>query len=155
MGGLLPILVPLFLLLVGKVRKSIKTIYTAWALGQAGIIALLISDVYKAITGRTHPNFGVTLSADITRVFHFGFLRAGVFWGWPSSHTIVAFAMSLVLIILYPKNKKLGFLVLAYTLYIGFGVSITIHWFSDFIAGAMIGVIVGRVVGRNFKKLIN
>ena len=34
--------------------------------------------------------------------------------------------------------------------YIGLGVSMTIHWFSDFAAGAILGTIIGLVVGRSF-----
>jgi hypothetical protein len=33
----------------------------------------------------------------------------------------------------------------------GLGVSLTIHWFSEFVAGAIIGSVIGTVVGRSFK----
>jgi membrane-associated phospholipid phosphatase len=39
---------------------------------------------------------------------------------------------------------------ITYSLYVGIGVSMTIHWFSDFIAGAIIGTVVGVVVGKSF-----
>ena len=32
------------------------------------------------------------------------------------------------------------------------GVSMTIHWFSDFTAGAIIGTVIGAVVGRSFSR---
>ena len=41
-------------------------------------------------------------------------------------------------------------MVIAYALYIGIGVSMTIHWFSDFAAGAFIGTAIGAVVGKSF-----
>jgi membrane-associated phospholipid phosphatase len=75
-----------------------------------------------------------------------------MFWGWPSSHTTVAFAMAACLITLYPGNKKLILFASLYAFYIGLGVSVTIHWFSEFVAGAIIGSVIGMVVGRSFKS---
>ncbi len=80
--------------------------------------------------------------------FIFGIFEHGIFWGWPSSHTAIAFAMSVCLFLLYPKNKILQFFVLAYALYIGIGVSVSIHWFSDFVAGVIFGSLVGFVVTK-------
>ena len=91
-------------------------------------------------------------AVNITHVFHFGFLRGGIFWGWPSSHTTIAFAMAVALLSLYPKNKIIRYLAIAYALYVGIGVSITIHWFSDFIAGVIFGTVIGIVVGKRFLK---
>ncbi len=150
-GGLLPIIIPLILYAVAKTKKNLKTLNTTFGLAQAGIIAWLVSSFYKAITGRVPPEFprGLTIH-DISKVFRFGFMRGGIFWGWPSSHTAVAFAMSVALMILYPKNKTLKYLALIYAVYVGFGVSISIHWFSDFVAGAIIGTVIGITVGKSF-----
>jgi len=151
-GGLLPILAPLALLLAGQIKKNYKILNTAFALGQAALLGLLISDFYKSFTGRPGPPeiFGNGSIVDISRVFHFGFLRGGVFWGWPSTHTTIAFAMAMALVKLYPKNKLAQFLAIIYAFYIGIGVSMTIHWFSDFVAGAIIGSVIGIVVGKSF-----
>ncbi|MBI3634272.1 MAG: phosphatase PAP2 family protein, partial [Candidatus Yonathbacteria bacterium] len=111
----------------------------------------VFSIFYKSITGRIPPLF-IESAIDISRKFNFGFLKNGIFWGWPSSHTTVAFAMAVTLIILYPKNKILKYGALIYALYIGLGVSINIHWFSEFIAGIIFGSIVGVVVGTYFKN---
>jgi hypothetical protein len=51
----------------------------------------------------------------------------------------------------YPKNKILVFFALLYAFYISLGVSVTIHWFSEFAAGTIIGSLIGTVVGRNFR----
>ena len=48
---------------------------------------------------------------------------------------------------LFPKQRWLGYLAIAYALCIGIGVSMTIHWFADFAAGAIIGTAIGTVVG--------
>lgn len=151
-GGLMPILAPAILFLFGWSRKNFKIKNTAFALAQAAILATLISGIYKAFTGRAHPLARVADPTDITKVFHFGILRGGVFWGWPSTHTTIAFATVIALIFLYPKNKILKYLALVYALYIGLGVSMTIHWFSDFVAGAIFGSLIGIIVGKSFRQ---
>ena len=151
-GGLLPMFGLPLMLLFGWFRKNIKTQMLAWALGQAALIGYLISSFYKSLTGRIPPPH--TIVIDISRKFNFGFLKEGIFWGWPSSHTAVAFAMAFVLITLYPKNKIVRGFSFIYALYIGIGVSFDIHWFSEFIAGAIIGAVVGTVVGKSFSQKI-
>ena len=147
-GGLVPILLPLILLAVGGVSRSPRITLVGWTVGQAELIGSLIAAAYKSLTGRVHPSH--TVGSDISHVFRFGFLRGGVFWGWPSSHTTVAFAMAVSIFTFLPKQRWLGYLAIAYALYIGVGVSMTIHWFSDFVAGAIFGSVIGAVVGRSF-----
>jgi hypothetical protein len=159
LGTLLPMLAILVILIAGEISKKRRIITTAWALGQAAMLGYFISCCYKAFTGRIPPPFrGFRMSAasdgslmDTSHGFQFGFLKGGIFWGWPSSHTTVTFAMTVCLITLYPKNKIFVFFALLYALYIGLGVSVTIHWLSEFVAGAIIGSVIGTVVGRSFK----
>lgn len=150
-GGLAPIVLPLVLILSGFIISRARLIRTGWAIGQAEFIGSLISSAYKAFTGRVHPAMHER-GADISRVFHFGLLRGGVFWGWPSSHTTIAFAMAATVFTLLPKQRWLGWLAILYAIYIGIGVSMTIHWFSDFVAGAIIGTVIGVVGGRSFLR---
>ncbi len=147
-GGLLPIALPMILLVVGSLVRSPKACLTGWAIGQAELIAAFIAAAYKSVTGRAHPSHGV--GADLSHIFRFGFLRGGVFWGWPSSHTTIAFAMAATTFALLPKQRWVGWVAFGYALYIGIGVSTTIHWFSDFVAGAIIGMTIGTVVARSF-----
>jgi membrane-associated phospholipid phosphatase len=153
-GGILPIFIPLFLVMVGYILKSVKVRMTGWALAQAALLGLVISSLYKAFTGRVQPIRGDFLT-DISRQFQFGFLEHGVFWGWPSSHTTVAFAMSVTLCIMYRKNRLLCAVALLYATYIGLGISMNIHWFSEFIAGSLIGTAVGLAVGKHFHQYTN
>ena len=148
-GGLLPIALPLALLVGGWLLTNVTLKNTGWATGQAALISSLISSAYKSITGRAHPVH--TPGTDISHVFHFGFLRGGVFWGWPSSHTTIAFAVAGTIYKLFPEQRLLAVMCFTYALYIGAGVSITIHWFSDFAAGAIIGTIIGMVVGASYR----
>lgn len=124
-----------------------------WALTQAAALGWTVSAIYKAFTGRIQPPHGlVTTLVDTSRDWNFGFLQHGVFWGWPSSHTMVAFAMAFALIGLFPKRKDVFFASLFYAIYIGLSVSMRIHWFSEFIAGAIIGTVVGTIVGKSFYR---
>ena len=59
--------------------------------------------------------------------------------------------MAVVILVLY-KNKKVRFVSLLYVLYVGLGVAISIHWFSDFAAGIILGSIIGIVVGKSFRE---
>jgi membrane-associated phospholipid phosphatase len=152
LGGIVPIFAPLILLAIGMLRNNLKIKNTAFALGQAAILGLVISSFYKAFTGRIPPPhfFSHSNLADISHGFQFGFLRGGMFWGWPSSHTAVAFAMAVAIWKSYPENKLVRYAAFTYALYVGIGVSISIHWFSDFVAGAIIGSVIGAVVGKSF-----
>jgi membrane-associated phospholipid phosphatase len=147
-GGLLPLGLPLFLLVVGFIIENSRAMLTGWAVGQAALLGSLISSTYKAFTGRVHPAHVV--GDDISHVFRFGWMRGGVFWGWPSSHATIAFAMAVTVFTLCPKQRWLGFVAILYACYVGLGVSMTIHWFSDFVAGAIIGSVIGAVVGKSF-----
>ena len=151
-GGLVPLILPLMLIVVGFITRIARASLTGWAIAQAEVMGSLISSAYKAVTGRVHPAhvLGDNISAD----FRFGWMRGGIFWGWPSSHTTIAFAMAMTVFVLYPKHRWLGILALAYAFYIGIGVSMTIHWLSDFVAGAIIGSVIGTVVGRHFSRVL-
>ena len=155
-GAFFPMFGILIFFLISWLVKKERWIYSAYALGQAAILGWLTSEFYKFFTGRPGPPGFRTqdFTTDISHVFHFGFGRGGIFFGWPSSHTTVAFAMALALIIMFPKNKLIRYLAIIYALYIGIGVSMTIHWFSDFAAGAIIGIVIGTIIGKSFLKKI-
>ena len=114
LGMFMPVLGSLAILVAGWPRRNRRLITTAWALGQAALLAYLITSCYKAITGRRPPPFhghvgtfalnGPALT-DSSHGFQFGFLKGGIFWGWPSGHTTVAFSMAICLTMLYPRNK--------------------------------------------------
>ena len=147
-GGLVPLVVPLILIVSGYITSRARLALTGWAVGQAALIGSLLSSTYKAFTGRVHPEHFI--GTDLSHDFRFGWLHGGVFWGWPSSHTTIAFAMAVTISTLFPKRRWVGWLTLAYAGYIGLGVSMTIHWFSDFVAGAILGTVIGVVVGKGF-----
>ena len=114
LGMFMPVLWPLAVLVAGLASKNRRLITTAWALGQAAFLAYLITTCNKAITGRRPPPFhghvgmlgqnGPAL-VDSSHGFQFGFLRGGIFWGWPSGHTTVAFSMALCLTNVLPQEQ--------------------------------------------------
>ena len=156
-GGLAPIVVPLGLYLYGRSAENEKLQITALALGQAAILSVGISSAYKAFIGRRPPDDrDVERSkSDYSGDFKFGFLNRGAYDGWPSSHTMTAFAMATTLIELYPENKTIEVVSLAYASLVGLGVSTNIHWFSDAVGGALIGYSIGKSVGIGFNELRN
>ncbi len=154
LGGLLPILLPPPLYIVGKIRKQNFLQVLSLALLQAAVIGSIISSAYKAFTGRIQPDRLNTV-LDISHNFQFGFFNHGIFWGWPSSHTTIAFAMAVTLIYLFPKHKSVFYGALFYAFYIGLGISVNIHWFSEFVAGALIGTAIGISVGKSYSNIIS
>lgn len=151
-GGLFPVAGSLLLLLIGYLRKSTHLINSAWAMGQSVLLGIAISSFYKVFTGRLQPNVR-DATTDISHAFRFGILRGGAFWGWPSSHTTVAFAMALTIGWLYRKHRIVPILAILYASYIGIGVAtVGIHWLSEAVAGALIGSIIGFHVGKSFEQ---
>ena len=156
-GGILPIFGLPLLYVYAKFNSEIKKnhilLVTSWCVDQAAMLGWIISSTFKAFTGRIQPPRGlITTLTDSSRDWNFGFLEHGIFWGWPSSHTTVAFAMMFSLIALYPKNKRVLYPALLYAFYIGIGVTTHIHWLSEFVAGAIIGAVIGIVVGKSFRE---
>ncbi|MDR1862797.1 MAG: phosphatase PAP2 family protein [Treponema sp.] len=94
-------------------------------------------------------------SVDFSGDFAFGFMERGVFSGWPSSHTVVVFAMAATLAELYPKNIALKIAVYSYAACTGLAMSLFAHWASDAAAGALIGYGIGKSVGKSYKTLLD
>ncbi len=152
LGWLVPMIFPAALFLAGLALRDRRAVFAAYATAQAAIIGLFTASFYKAFTGRPGPGHQIGRLVNTSREFRFGFLRGGVFFGWPSSHTTIAFAMMVALRSLYSENKTIRRAALIYAIYIGVGVSMTIHWFSDFAAGVIIGSVIGTTVGNAFNK---
>ena len=151
-----PILSPVVAFFVAKKKQNRKMQITALAMGQSVILSIIISTFFKIFTGRVAPEpFKQIGSKDFSQDFRFGFLEGHGIWdtiveGWPSGHTMAAFAMVTSLIIFYADRRWLKALCLVYAIYIGLGVSTTIHWLSDAIAGGLIGIAIGLTVGECF-----
>ena len=152
-GPLASVGVPLGLYLCGRSERDTRLQVTGLALGQSVILSTVMTSVLKAFTGRMGPDRH-NQKNDYSTEFRFGFLRGGVYEGWPSSHTAAAFSMAATLIELYPGNSAVKIGSLAYASLIGIGVSTNIHWFSDAVAGGLIGYAIGETVGKGYRELL-
>ncbi len=155
LGFFLPIVVPVVMYYLGEWRGSRHLMRAGVAVAQSEVVGYAVTVLYKTFTGRTQPDLVPQAPlVDTSHGFHLGFLQNGsffdygLFWGWPSSHTTLAFAAAAALIYMYPKNRALAIIVVLYALYIGLAVSVSVHWFSEFLAGAILGTLVGVVTSR-------
>lgn len=158
LGGTLPFIVPGVLYIYGRNTENRDLQVAGLALVQAELISLTITSAYKAITGRVPPEILGEINLqrkDFSHDFRFGFNRGGIFHGWPSGHTMTAFAMATTLTTLYPDNTAVKIGAMTYACFIGIGVSTNIHWLSDAFAGALIGYAIGKTAGKNFRALMN
>lgn len=151
-GGIVPIIFPLWTLLYGHLFKNRKVTILGNMLAQSIALGWIISSFYKSLTGRIPPANTLNSLIDLSREFHFGFLDGSTFWGWPSSHTTIAFAMAFTIWSVYPRHVLFKYTALIYAIYIGFGVSLSIHWLSDAIAGAIFGTVIGLSIGKSFSE---
>lgn len=156
-GGLVPMIIPAGLFLYGELNDDNDVVVSSLALGQSIILSYLIVSGFKAITGRKGPDIRGEENnpvEDYSKNFKFGFFERGVFDGWPSGHTTTAFAMAFTMVELFPENTTLSTISVIYASLIGLGISVNIHWFSDFFAGALMGYTIGKSVGSGFRKLL-
>ena len=151
MGGLGPVLLIVILFLRGRRGGSDRLVLTAYAMVQTVLASLIITSIYKAVTGRLAP-VGPELF-DYSMHFQFGLLRAGIFDGWPSGHATTAFAIVALLAQLYPHRTRLIYAAFGIAAYIDIGVSMNIHWLSDAVAGALIGCAIGTCIGKSYRRL--
>lgn len=126
---------------------------------QAVGIAFLYNNLLKAFTGRVPPR---TDDPDVrarSGEFHFGFLEEGVFFGWPSGHTMVNTAMAASL---YATNRDRAWALPAavgYSTLVGtsmvYGQRGSVHWASDAVAGFLMGAGIGWVVGDSYYRALH
>jgi len=76
--------------------------------------------------------------------------RAENFQSFPSGHAIFFFALSAVA---YSFNKKLGIFFLICSIIMGIArIFVGVHWPSDILGGAVLGIMVGAVISRLYIK---
>jgi len=156
-GATLWLVISTPLLVYGYVHKSDDALGAAFAVLQSTLISITYTTIVKGLTGRPGPE--ARWYEDMrarSRIFRFGFLRGGVFNGWPGGHTLVTTATLAALMSYYPDKwwiKIIGFAIIAYT---AVGMTMTrAHWMSDNIAGFLMGYAIGSTVGSSFRRLVN
>lgn len=135
-----------------------ETLGASFAVIQASIIELLDNTTLKAITGRPGPSWRtISNMEDLSEQWRFGFLRGGVYNGWPSGHTGSTMAVVSALTNYYPDNTWLKIAGYSFVLYTAYGVTSVhrggMHWFSDAVSGALMGYAIGSTVGKYYRNL--
>jgi membrane-associated phospholipid phosphatase len=164
-GYIIPSATPVMFYMAGLLRHSEKMQITAMALAQSMALASGIHAVLKLTTGRSEPyiidqyhherintsdqRYGGDFSG------RFDWFKMNLLDGWPSGHTLSAFATAATISEIYKDNLSLKIVFYSYAVLIGLGVSLNVHWASDVFAGALMGYAIGTTVGRSFSKLIN
>ncbi|MCL2100915.1 MAG: phosphatase PAP2 family protein [Fibromonadales bacterium] len=155
-GALVPVILPLSLYGIGRSQEDFKLQTAGIAAAQSVIISTTLTTGIKAFTSRQEPHIWGDdrqyREEDFSRDFKFGFLERIPFDGWPSGHTSAAWAMAATLTEFYPDNIPLAVGLYGYAIYMGLGVSTTIHWLSDGWAGAFFGYAIGKTVAGHFTQ---
>ncbi len=150
MGTFFPFLVPGYMLFISDNPELNNTGAVA---AQATAVAFLYDNILKAISGRAHPEAGKN-TGELSRDFDWGFFKRGVFYGWPSGHSMTnaALAMSIA-----SYNRDNPWVVTGCSLYAGYiatsmvlGAKGEAHWFSDAVAGVLMGASIGWYIGNTF-----
>jgi membrane-associated phospholipid phosphatase len=120
--------------------------------------------VLKLVTGRPAPNEDniPSLAEDddhLSRTFRPGFYRGGVVAGWPSGHVAVTTAVLASLVGYYPDSYLLKLALFVGATGMMFGVSSFqaggMHWASDAVAGALVGLPIGLATGRGMRSVVD
>jgi membrane-associated phospholipid phosphatase len=159
-GALGPVGIGAGLYFYGKRTSKEEITGAGCAVLQSSLITFTAISLMKAITGRPNPDADeYDDMKSLSRTFRFGFMRGGIFWGWPSGHTGAVMSAVSALTSYYPENKWMkvaGYLTAAYTVAgvcaIGEG---GMHWLSDGVAGCFTGYAIGTVVGRYYREYLS
>lgn len=139
----------------GLIGGSSRLTSAGGAILQASLLAFSYTTILKALTGRPGPEHGILNDDQASQTFRFGFLRGGVFHGWPSGHMMANTAAVMSLLSFY-KNTWLDIAGGAYLAYMFMSVishgGSTMHWFSEAMAGTLMGYAIGTTVGRDFRR---
>lgn len=154
-GSLFPVILGGSLFGSGLIGGSSQLASAGGAVLQASLLALCTTTILKAVTGRPGPEPVIYDNNEASSVFRFGILRGGVFHGWPSGHMTANTAAVTSLLSFYDKTwlniaggAYLGYLFLSV---VSHGRS-SMHWFSDAVAGTLMGYAIGTTVGRDFRR---
>ncbi|HEX2869120.1 MAG TPA: phosphatase PAP2 family protein [Ignavibacteriales bacterium] len=159
LGSTLPITTGGVLYFLGKHNNDKRMVAASFAVLQAGLLTVAYISVLKGITGRAHPDPNSKADRkEISRQFNFGFVRGGIYRGWPSGHVGGAMAVASALSNFYPEKTWLKYLTYGWVAYTVASVSIfhkgTMHWFSDAIAATLMTYTIGASVGKYYRNVM-
>jgi membrane-associated phospholipid phosphatase len=162
-GGLAPILLPSALYGFGLAGDHDELATAGAAAIQAVVVQFVVVTTLKWLTDRAGPYPNGDASSER---WHSEFLRDSKDaddWNfdpfdvegglrWPSGHTASNVALVSALVAFYPDELWIALVGYPLALAIGIGmVEGDYHWLSDVVAGALMGHVIGWVVGKNFR----
>ena len=155
-GYILPVIASSGFLTYGLAADSYEPYKVGCIIAQSTILSFGYQSIFKLVTGRVQPD-SFTYSTDKeSKDFRFGFNKGGIDFGWPSGLMIINTSSLVALQTVYPKNKVLKYGSQAWLTYAL--ISISAHekgklaWFSDGVAGTIMGIAIGRSVGKAFNR---
>lgn len=163
-GGSLPAVLPLGLYFGGMWADAPELATAGAAVLQAEVIQLVVVTSLKWLTDRKGPyhngdpeagRWSESFLKDSDDPTDFNFdpfdLEGGL--RWPSGHTASSVALVSCLFAFYPHAVWIAAVGYPAALAIGIGmVEGDYHWLSDIAAGALIGHVIGWVVGKRFRQ---
>ncbi|KKP32693.1 MAG: hypothetical protein A2312_03895 [Candidatus Staskawiczbacteria bacterium RIFOXYB2_FULL_32_9] len=136
-----------YILAVFLVMILIYNFKKYWKMGLEAVIAavvtrFVVAEIIRKIWFRPRP----FVNHQVNQLINYNSLEAS----FPSGHACFYFALSTII---YFYHKKLGIAFYIFSLLIVFSrVFVGIHWPSDILAGAVIGVIMGFTLNILFRK---
>jgi membrane-associated phospholipid phosphatase len=162
-GGGMPIVVPAALYLTGLAAGESELASAGSAAIQAVVVQFVAVNALKWLSDRAGPfpngdpkrrRFTSGLFRDSLRADDFDFNPFDLHGGlrWPSGHTASNVALVSALYGFYPDQLWIALVGYPYALAVGIGmVEGDYHWLSDVVAGALIGHIIGWVIGKQMR----
>ena len=124
-----------------------KRLYETGALLCAGFaVTGIVAQLLKHLIGRARPRLTENL------------IMIGPSWksghdSFPSGHTAIAFCFAYILSKYYPKYKALFYML---AVIVGVGrLKVPSHFLSDVLAGAVVGLLLGKLTTNHFIPFIN
>lgn len=159
-GWFTPLVIPGAIALTGLIADDSKAASAGVAVLQAVGINALFIQLLKFVTGRPLPVKDGLPGDDDGGLVSLQRSRDGSEWGlfgggvaWPSGHTSSHMAVASSLVAFYDDEPWLPFV--AYPLVALMGLAMIEgdhHWFSDVVAGGLMGHAIGWTVGRNLQR---
>lgn len=141
----------------GEMNNNTESIRASYAVLHSTIITLTYVSLLKSLTGRPNPNNKSSRDMrDQSERFNFGFMNRGIYWGWPSGHMATTMALASTMTHFYPEKTWVKWAAYGTSAYMFYVVSSydrgQMHWFSDAVAGGLMGYAIGSTVGSNFRS---